>query len=42
MYKIFYCAMIIGFLGVSFMNLDIKTRIIGILLSLVNGLIFWK
>jgi hypothetical protein len=42
LYWIFYIAMLIGYAGVSLQNPDIKTRTIGILLVIVNALLFWK
>ena len=41
-YWICYWLMLIGYSGVSLQNPDIKTRIIGILLVVVNGILFWK
>lgn len=41
-YWICYWAMLIGYLGVSLQVPDTKTKFIGILLVIVNGLIFWK
>jgi len=41
-YWIFYVAMIVGYAGVSLQNPDAKMRIIGILLVVVNGILFWK
>jgi len=35
-------AMLIGYTGVSLQNPDIKIRIVGILLVIVNALLFWK
>jgi len=34
--------MLIGYIGVSIQGSDIKTKIIGLLLTIVNGLIFWR
>lgn len=42
MYNLFYWLMIIGYIGVSFLSDDLKPKIIGILLGIVNGIIFWK
>jgi hypothetical protein len=42
LYYIFYGAMIIGYIGVSFQAVDLRTKVIGILLTIVNGLIFWR
>lgn len=41
-YKICYCLMLIGYLGLSLQTPDIKGKLIGILLLIANGLIFWK
>lgn len=38
----FYILMLIGYSGVSLMAGDIKTKIVGILLVIVNALIFWR
>ncbi len=42
MYYVFYVMMIVGFLGVSLMSGDWKTKVIGILLTIVNAIIFWR
>ena len=42
MYNIFYLLMLIGFGGVSAGSPDIKGKVIGILLLIVNALIFYK
>jgi hypothetical protein len=42
MYNIFYYMMLIGYLGLSLMGVDLKTKAIGILLLIVNALIFYK
>jgi hypothetical protein len=34
--------MLIGYSGLSILAPDFKTKIIGILLTIVNGLLFWK
>jgi len=39
---IFYILMLVGFIGLSFQSSDLKTQIIGVLLAIVNALIFWK
>ena len=41
-YYICYVFMVIGFFGCSVMSPDIKTKVIGLLLTVVNILIFWK
>jgi len=41
LHKIFYILMIVGYAGLSFQNTDIKEKFIGILLLIVNALIFW-
>lgn len=42
MYDIFYLMMIVGFAGVSAGAPDVKGKIIGFLLLIVNALIFYK
>ena len=42
MYNLFYCLMLGGYLGVSLQSPSLKMKIIGLLLCLVNGLIFLK
>lgn len=39
-YNIFYYIMLLGYLGVTIYQPDLKTKIIGIFLLLVNALIF--
>lgn len=39
--KIFYITMLISYLGLSTQTHDWKTKILGILLTVVNGIIFW-
>jgi hypothetical protein len=34
--------MLIGYSGLSILAPDLKTKIIGILLTITNGIIFWK
>ena len=41
-YKIFYYLMLIGYIGVSIQGVGIKAKILGLLLALVNGMIFWR
>ena len=41
-YYSFYYIMLIGYLGVSISSPDNKTKIIGVLLTIVNALIFHK
>lgn len=41
-YKIFYYMMLVGYLGVAIQVPGLKMKIIGILLVIVNGLIFLK
>jgi hypothetical protein len=41
-YKIFFWMMIIGFLGVSIQNPSLKQKMIGLLLAVVNMIIFWE
>lgn len=42
MYWLFYSLMAIGYIGLSFQAPDLKTKIIGVLLTIVNMVIFWK
>ncbi len=42
MYKIFYYMMLIGYMGLSIQAPTLKTKAIGIVLLIANGLIFWK
>ena len=42
MYWIFYILMLVGYSGLSFIAPDVKTKIIGILLTITNGVIFWR
>jgi len=42
MYKIFYWLMLIGYFGVSIQTLTFKMKVIGVLLVIVNGLLFWR
>jgi len=41
-YKLFYIMMLLGYLGLSLQTPDIKGKVIGILLLVVNALIFWR
>lgn len=41
-YRIFLGMMLIGYLGLSIQAPDIKGKLIGILLLIVNALIFWR
>jgi hypothetical protein len=41
-YKLFYMMMLVGYLGLSLQTPDIKGKLIGILLLIVNALIFWR
>lgn len=42
MYHFLYSLMLIGFVGVSIQAPDLKGKVIGFLLAVVNGLIFWR
>ena len=42
LYKLFYILMLIGYGGLTMIAPDIKNKIIGILLLLVNGILFWR
>jgi len=42
MYYLLYTIMLVGFLGLSIQNPDLKGKMIGILLTIVNALLFWK
>lgn len=41
-YYFFYFLMLIGYIGVTFQAIDLKSKIIGILLALVNAIVFYK
>ena len=41
-YKLFYWAMVIGYLYCSFDAISLRIKIIGILLTIVNAILFWK
>ena len=40
LYWIFYISMLVGYLGLSILSSDLKTKVIGVLLTLVNTIIF--
>jgi hypothetical protein len=42
LYKVFYFWMLSGYLLVSIQVPGFKMKLIGILLTIVNGLLFWK
>jgi len=42
MYYFLYSIMLIGYIGVSLQAPDLKMKIIGILLTVVNAMIFYK
>ena len=42
MYNLFYYSMIVGYSGLVFLLPDIKSKMVGFLLLLVNGIIFYK
>lgn len=42
MYKIFYWMMVIGYLMVSVQVIGWRMKLIGLLLTIVNGLLFWR
>lgn len=41
-YWIFYSMMCVGYLGLALQSPSIKMKVIGILLTLVNSILFWK
>ncbi len=41
-YQIFYIVMLISYAGLGIMSPTIRLRVIGLLLVVVNGLIFWR
>jgi len=41
-YRIFFVLMEIGYLGVSLQGNDLRTKTLGILLCIVNAIIFWR
>lgn len=42
MYCLFYFLMLIGYLGLTLQTTDLKSKLIGILLLIVNGIVFYK
>lgn len=42
MYWVYYILMLVGFAGVSFNAPDLKGKIIGALIFLINAILFWK
>ena len=42
MHNLFYYMMLIGYAGLSIKAPDFKSKAIGILLLIVNALIFWR
>jgi len=42
MYKIAYITMLLSYSYLSFQAVDLKTKILGVLLVIVNGIIFWR
>lgn len=42
LYKILYTMMLVGYLGLSIQHSSPRMKIIGILLAIVNALLFWK
>jgi len=42
MYKFFYYIMLLGYFGVSFQSSDTKTKFVGLLLLIVNAILFYK
>ena len=42
LYRTMFFLMEIGYLGVSLQSVDLKSKILGILLCVVNALIFWR
>lgn len=42
MYNFFYYMMIIGYLYCSIQAVSIRMKIIGVLLTIVNGVLFYK
>jgi hypothetical protein len=42
MYWLFYILMSIGYIGLSCQATDLKSKVIGVLLTIVNMVIFWK
>jgi len=41
-YRIFYVIMLVGFAFCSYDNPSLKMKIIGICLTVANGLLFWR
>lgn len=42
MYNLFYWMMMFGYGGLTLFASDLKSKIIGILLLIVNGILFWR
>ena len=42
MYQFLYITMLISYFGISMFNPDPKLKFVGILLTVVNGVIFWR
>jgi hypothetical protein len=42
LYHILYWMMLIGFLGVSMQSVSPKIIVIGVLLTMVNAILFWR
>jgi len=42
MYSTFYILMLVGFAGVSFYSVDLKSKLLGVLIFFVNAIIFWR
>ena len=41
-YQVSYWAMVIGYAAVSLQIPSIKMKVVGILLTIVNAILFWK
>lgn len=42
MYNFFYTLMMIGYLGLVILSPDSKSKMVGLLLFVTNGIIFWR
>lgn len=42
MYQILYWMMVIGYFGISVSTPTLRLKIIGLLLTVVNALLFWR
>jgi len=41
-YWVLYTMMVVGFFGLSMINPSLKMKVLGVLLTIVNGMLFWR